>query len=909
MARRAGAVRGTLVVLFAVMTVATLLPPAAALLHQQRSEAALAEARGLAADMGRVLHLAESLAAASGEPAMRQRLAMLGDRLAARLAAQQAHRRGGAVAASGTTAKRDLAQSISALLPGLAAEADGATPAAALARLLRERGLPSAEAALAARLDAVEASRRLLGAAGWFVLGFSLLGVAGLYHWALRPLQRSLADSAGELDEIFAVMSQAVLITCGNGKCARANPRFSALVRDLGMRNPLGQAFAALHADLIACGALTLRPGAQPPGSAQSASPLALDGAIFETPDGRTFAISVSMRARGGAVLSFADVSSQRRQAARLLAAERAAHASATRAEELALIAQQTRDLVLMTDGAGQVTWANRAFLEGTGFGIDQVLGRSPDLQFGPLTEPETAQRIRAALSGDSPFACEVQLYRADRSAYWADVAISPIRDPAGGGRRYICTQRDISARRQIQERLAESEARAIELANRAEAASRAKSAFLASMSHEIRTPMNGVIGVTELLCATELTPQQCRYVETIRNSGEALMVILNDILDFSKVEAGQLVLDRAPFDLEVVIGEVLSLVLPRAAGKGLALQVDYAPGLPRRFAGDAGRVRQILLNLIGNAVKFTDAGEVRVAVDCTPGADGAMVQLGVADTGIGIPPDRLSQIFGDFVQVDQRASRRFQGTGLGLAISRRLARLMDGDIRAEPNAGGGTIFTVRLPLAPCPAPAAEANAEPPPAALPGPAASRRDPAAVSDAVAAVPGLSGARAGLLHQGCTLMATPQHALPCADPVTVLVAEDNATNRLVVEGMLAGTRFAPVFAEHGRRAVELFRELTPGLVLMDISMPEMDGFEATHAIRGFERARGQPPAHIVALTASAMAGDRDRCLAAGMDAHLAKPLRRSALIEVLSAATAPIAPVESRGDARHAAPGTP
>ncbi|MDT8344375.1 MAG: ATP-binding protein [Thermohalobaculum sp.] len=756
-------------------------------------------------------------------------------------------------------------------------------------------------------LDQLVRAHRIAGPLAWLALGALGLAVAGLWSMTNTPSTAPDPGAAADFEDLFAATTQAILITGADGRCMRCNTAFARLMQDIGLPSPLGRRLATLQADLIARGTLTLRSGG---------TGFALDGAVFETPGGRSFAAATAARTGGGAVVSFTDISSQRRQAVRLLAAERTARDSETRAEDLALVAEHTRDLVLMTDASGQIAWANGAFLGATGFAPDAVLGRRPDFQFGPLTEPETAARIAAALSGDAAFRCEILLYRADRSNYWAEVTICPVRARDAAGRRCICTQRDVTARRQIQEQLAQSEAQAIEFANRAEAANRAKSAFLAAMSHEIRTPMNGVIGMAELLCATALTPEQRLQAETICRSGDALMVILNDILDFSKVEAGQLDLELAPFDLAATVDEVVALIAPRAEAKGLALHIDHAPHMPRRFIGDAGRLRQVLLNLAGNAVKFTDAGSVTLGIGGTVADGTAVVEIAVADTGIGIQPERLPLIFREFVQVDSSAARRAQGTGLGLAISRRLVRLMDGDIWAEPAPDGrpGTVFRIRLPLAlpadradePPAAPAGSGH-QPPrapgepsmssalpgatpggPAALPpgAPAAATAGPAAAPPA----PPMPAAPSGLavtVSRPPVAGAMPAEGGmgPAAPGIAVLVAEDNPTNRLVIGGMLQSTGFAPVFAEDGRRAVELYRALAPTLVLMDIAMPEMDGIEATRAIRAFEQVRSLAPARIVALTASAMEGDRERCFVAGMDGHLAKPLRRQALLDLL------------------------
>ena len=375
-----------------------------------------------------------------------------------------------------------------------------------------------------------------------------------------------------------------------------------------------------------------------------------------------------------------------------------------------------------------------------------------------------------------------------------------------------------------------------------AQAANRAKSQFLANMSHEIRTPLNGVIGMTELLRRTSLTPAQREYVETARLSGDALLGLVNNVLDLSKIEAGHVEIETVPFELDRLIEEVAAPFRDAALDRGLAIAVLLPASVPRRLLGDPHRLRQILTNLLGNAVKFTEQGRValRVAVDHAAGADGEVVlAFTVEDTGPGIPEDQQLRIFESFAQADGTMTRRYGGTGLGLAISRHLCELMGGSIsvRSAPGQGATFRFTVRFVLAEgLPVP------PPPPAA---PAEERR----------------------LER------------------RVLLVEDNRVNLQVALGMLARIGCAVETAANGREAEE---RLATGsrydLVLMDCHMPEMDGFEATAAIRAAE-APGGGRTPIVALTANAIEGDRERCLAAGMDDYLAKPIRLADLRRVV------------------------
>ena len=500
-----------------------------------------------------------------------------------------------------------------------------------------------------------------------------------------------------------------------------------------------------------------------------------------------------------------------------------------------------------------------------------------------------------------------------------------------------------------------------------AEAANRAKSAFLANMSHEIRTPMNGVVGMAELLCDTALGEEQRLFAETIRSSGEALLVIINDILDYSKIEAERLTLYPEPFDLERTIHEVAMLLQPRAHAKGIDLLIDYDMFLPTRFVADPARLRQVLTNLIGNAVKFTEAGHVLVRVVGFDLVDDQQeLHVTVEDTGIGIAPDQLDHIFGEFNQVESQSNRKFEGTGLGLAITRRLIERMEGAVwvDSEPGQGSSFGFRLRLPLAEAAEPAqlpveirralvvddqfinrtilerqlapcgievvlcrsgTEALAALAEGAfdvvltdhdmpeMDGLALTRRiraggwdvpvmllssnptvalgeDGAAELAAILQKPIL---RADLYRrlQSLTRPAAPEPVAavaPLPPPserraVRVLAAEDNRTNQLVFQKRVRGTGIELTFAANGREAVELWQSLRPDMIFMDISMPEMDGREATQAIRAAEGQGAHVP--IIAMTAHAMEGDAEGILAAGIDRYMTKPLRKGAIIDML------------------------
>nr|MBA2599903.1 response regulator [Actinomycetota bacterium] len=545
-----------------------------------------------------------------------------------------------------------------------------------------------------------------------------------------------------------------------------------------------------------------------------------------------------------------------------------------SRAEELAAQAQELQksadQLRLLTDAApigifqtdahNKYVYTNPRWTEITGIPAAKAVGREWDT----IVPPEARSGLNAQLADGALDRAELshrfEIGLEGAASRIVIVTSKSIPDNDGGIAGWVGTLGDVTAEAGAEAAMADARDKATET-------SRLKSDFLANMSHEIRTPMNGVIGMTDLLLETELDDRQRDYAQTVRSSGEALLTIINDILDFSKVEAGKLTIEAIEFDLRSIVDDVVDLLVGPAQAKGLPLTPVIERSIPDVVCGDPGRLRQVLINLIGNAIKFTHTGEIVVRVTQDDSGDGgALIRFQISDTGDGIAPDKLTTVFQPFVQGDSTTSRKYGGTGLGLSISSQLVALMGGDcgVSSRPGVGSDFWFTISVDTGAgraTDASIAHVNA-----------------LALEDQPETATGLDGPAAN----GHTL--TQSLSARQGPPGLLLLAEDNPVNQRVAKAMLEHLGFEVDVVNDGAEAVKAVTQTPYQAILMDCQMPILDGYQATREIRRVQGISTRTP--IIAVTASAMSSDQQRCLAAGMDDYLPKPLSLLALDAVLA-----------------------
>lgn len=500
--------------------------------------------------------------------------------------------------------------------------------------------------------------------------------------------------------------------------------------------------------------------------------------------------------------------------------------------ERLADIARKTTNAVIITDPKGKIEWVNEGFTRITGYAIDEVVGRTPgSVLQGPKSDPEPRAKLREGLRLGQSTEVEITNYSKDGRPYLIQIEMLPLRDKLGALTGFMAIETDITEKREAQAKI--------------EAATEAKASFLANMSHEIRTPLNGIIGFADLLAkradgGDEL--QRDEWVGIIHGSGTHLLGLLNDVLDFSKLDAGKMTIDPLPCRVVSVVSQCMAMLQQRAVEKGISLQTTVKEDCPPVARTDATRLRQIVTNLVGNAVKFTDVGGVLVTLSGAGTAERPRIRIDIKDTGVGMTQQQIGLLFQPFVQADCSTTRKYGGTGLGLTISKSLAERLGGGITVRSEPGLGSVFTVEI------------DAPPP---LPGERAPEES--VYSSGSTLKPGI-GSR---LHGR-----------------RILVVDDNPTNLKLFQLTLTKAGAEVVLVENGKLAVEAAAAQKFDAIAMDMQMPVMDGFAATRALR---KLGSTLP--ILALTAYSSGADREKCLNAGCSEFLGKPVDLVVLVQTL------------------------
>lgn len=593
--------------------------------------------------------------------------------------------------------------------------------------------------------------------------------------------------------------------------------------------------------------------------------------------------------------------------------------------------------VVVITDRNGTIEYVNNRFTEVTGYTIEETIGQTPRILSSGFHDKKFYQELWSTIKAGRNWVGEVHNMKKDGTEYWESATISPIMNSDNEITHYIAIKEDITDRKKMYDEM-------LETLERAEQATRAKSEFLATMSHEIRTPMNGVIGMTSLLSKTKLTDEQLDYVNTIRNSGDALLTIINDILDFSKVESGRMELELHPFDIRQCVEDVVELFWPKCAQKGVDLTYTVSPNINHKVFGDVTRIRQILVNLVGNAIKFTEEGGIHIDISLVKRSNitkTSDILFSIKDTGLGIPSDKISKLFTPFSQVDSSITRRFGGTGLGLAISSRLLELMGSRMKVDSKVGQGSNFYFNLVLnnsdiTDCTSSSVSLKKSKVYLAITKPSSKiiianileSIGVKTVQDVTQATiifsdscksdhgevrtvyvkgvneqcdqpvdgihllfPIKTSAVINALIKNSVVATTSSSIEPEKEetkllaeryPISILVAEDNTINQKLMNKSLSYYGYAADIAANGLEVLEALERQSYDLIFMDLQMPEMDGLEATRQI--ILRYKNSRP-KIVAMTASALGADKDACFEAGMDDYVSKPIKIDIIEEMI------------------------
>lgn len=504
--------------------------------------------------------------------------------------------------------------------------------------------------------------------------------------------------------------------------------------------------------------------------------------------------------------------------------------ANQTRLQLLSTIAEKTINGVIITDKAGKVEWVNDSFEHISGYTFDEMKGKKPGhILQGRETDPKTVAYLNEQIQQGLPFSCELLNYHKSGHIYWVKILGNPLLDAKGDLIGFFALEEDITTRIQTEQALREAK-------EKSDAIAHSKNIFLTNMSHEMRTPLNAILGMGQQLQKTMLSEQQHFFLETINGAAEHLLVVINDILDISRVEAGKLHLEAIDFDFRALINRCINVLSPKAEEKGLLFKAFIDNDVASFLVGDPHRINQILLNLLGNALKFTEQGSVRLFVACMQEKNNAqMLRFSVEDTGIGIDEQFLNNLFKEFSQEDSSIVRKYGGTGLGLNITKKLVNLMNGTISVTSQKNVGTTFTIDLAL----------------------------PIGNSQNIEQVE--------TIDFDATML---------KDKI-ILLAEDNEMNRILARTILQSYKVQLLEAENGEKAIEILKRQKIDLVLMDMQMPILDGIAATYFIRNSMKLT----LPILALTANALKGEREKCVAAGMDDYISKPFKEKELIALI------------------------